>query len=272
MGGHSKVVDTTPKQTQQTRSGVIDYLNKGPGYSQMNAAPVPGVQTAGPVSTMFNSGSDVNRGMIGNVSSAPTQSVDQLGGANSAFFKNMMSQLQPSFDQSRSEGLAAAREGAGSLTGSGFANALGSSINRSLGNQQATLANYASQGVQAEMGRQQADAARQLSANQGNQGADTSFMNALLSRNQQGLQAQQLGLQAQTQNQNTQQGANNLQFQGNSDTANQNAQRFMQMLMGQSTAGIAPGTIQTSGGIGSILSPIAGIAGQAAGAGARFGF
>lgn len=266
MGGHTKKVDTTPAQTQQVRSGVINYLNTPAGQTgNINAATTPGLQTAGPVSTMFNSGSDVNRSQISNVTANPTQSVDQLGGAHSDFFNNMVAQLQPSFDQARSQTAAAAKESAGNLTGSGFANVLGSALNRTLGDQQATLANYASQGVQTEVGRQQGDANRALTAQTANQGADTNFMNAVLQRNQQGLTAQQLGLQAQTQNQNTQQAANNLQYSTQAGTANDNASRYLQLLSGQATAGVAPSTIQTSGGIGAVLGPIGGVVGSALG-------
>src|SRR5690606_27512502 len=83
-----------------------------------------------------------------------TQSVDQLGGANSAFFKNMQSQLQPAFTQARTEGLAAAAERSGNLTGSGFANRLGAAINRSLGDEQARRAAHAQFGIGQEMQRQ----------------------------------------------------------------------------------------------------------------------
>lgn len=266
MGGHTKKVDTTPAQTQQVRSGVINYLNTPAGQTgNINAASVPGVQTAGPVSTMFNSGQDVNRSQVRDVSSNPTQSVDQLGGAHSDFFNNMVAQLQPSFDQARQQTAATAKESAGNLTGSGFANTLGSALNRTLGDQQAMLANYAAQGVNTEVGRQQGDANRAFQAQTANQGADQNFMNAVLQRNQQGLAAQQLGLQAQTQNQNTQQGANNLQYSTQAATANDNASRYLQLLSGQALAGVAPSTIQTSGGIGSVLGPIGGAIGTAMG-------
>lgn len=54
-------------------------------------------------------------------------------------------ELKPFFDQSRAEALAAAREASGNLTGSGFANRLGVATNRSLGDEQKTLADYANQ-------------------------------------------------------------------------------------------------------------------------------
>jgi len=155
-----------------------------------------------------------NRGQVGDVSAQssgynPTQSVDALGGKNSAFFNNMVEQLKPAFSQGRAEALAAAKEGLGNMgAGSGVANSLGIAINRSLGNEQATLANYATQGIQTEVGRQLQDAAqtaqvgmananRALSADQSNQGADLQFLNTLIN---QGNTAGNLALGAGAQN------------------------------------------------------------------------
>jgi hypothetical protein len=106
---------------------------------------------------------------IERVSAPSTQSVDQLGGQNSAFFQNMMGQLAPAFAQQRAEALAQAKESAGTLTGTGLTNMLGGAMNRSLGNQQAILADYASRGLQTEVGRQQGDAGRSLQAALSNQ-------------------------------------------------------------------------------------------------------
>lgn len=126
--------------------------------------------------------------------SAPgTQSVDQLGGANSAFFQSMIGQLSPAFEQQRALAVAAAREGAGNLTGSGFANALGNNLGRTMGEQQARLADYATQGLGMETQRQQSDAARILQAAMANQGA--------------GLQAAEMGQRGEFQNQQAAQAA-----------------------------------------------------------------
>lgn len=152
---------------------------------------------------------DVNGPGVGSQS---TQSVDQLGGANSQFFQNMMGQLSPAFDQRRAEALAAAKESSGNLTGSGYANMLGGAVNRSLGEEQAQLANYASQGMQTEVGRQlqlaginnqaaTSTAANNLQGQMANQGADVNFMNALLGR---GGQAAGLAGQLSQANQGTQ--------------------------------------------------------------------
>lgn len=231
MGGHTKQISTAPKATEGLRNQVTDYLmGQTPGQIQ--------ARSPNQVQTNFENG--INRGAVRDVNSQSTQTVDQLGGANSAFFQNMMAQLQPAFAQERAQGLASAKEAAGNLTGSGFANALGSSINRSLGNEQATLANYATQGLGLEMNRQQSDAQRQLQAQLANQSADQNVISQI-------LQARGLGLQGQVANQNSQLATN----QGN-------AQRFLQLLQGQSLAGVGPDTIQKSGGIGGFLGTIGG--------------
>lgn len=289
MGGKkTTVVDTTPKVTQDLRNQLAGYITNqsAGGIGRINAQTpeLPqsvAVQGAGPVSTQFNAGGqDPTRNQIRDVTAQNTQSTDQLGGANSAFFNNMVSQLQPSFTQARSEGLAAAKEASGTLTGSGFANRLGSSVNRSLGNEQATLANYAAQGVQMEQARQANDANRNLQAQTSNQGADQTFINQMLARGNQNLQAQQLGLQAQSQNQQTELAQNTLAaqleaqrramgFQTGANVNMQNANNFAQLLGQQATVGAGPTTVQQSGGgfwgtvggvagglVGSALGPI----------------
>ena len=60
-------------------------------------------------------------------------------------------QLKPFFDQQRAEAAAQAKEASGNLTGSGFANTLGTAMNRSLGAQQAQLSDYASQQAQGQL-------------------------------------------------------------------------------------------------------------------------
>lgn len=317
MGGSKeKKIDTTPDQTIDARKKLQEQLFNAPGGVDNMNAKAPGdmtgtnIMTTGPVSTKFNSGADVDRSMVRDVNAGPgvkadqvssgsTQSVDALGGANSEFFKNMMSQLQPQLTQQRSEGIAAAKEASGSMTGSGFANRVGSSINRSLGAENATAANFASQAIGMEMQRQQQDAGRSLSAataNQGanlqaglsnqnamltasqaNQGADNSFMNALLTRNNQGLQAQGMQLQAETQNQNTSQQTNltqaqldqqrkMLEYQTKAGISQGNANNFSQLLGGQATVGVGPATVQQSGGFGGFLGGVAGtVLGSAAG-------
>lgn len=142
MGATTKRYDTTPAQTSQLRGGIVDYLmggNKGGGASGF------GTQGNG-------TGSPYDR--INAHTAAPTQSIDQLGGADSEFFKNMIARYQPAFDQNRNLAIAGAKEGAGTLTGSGFANILGTNINRSLADQNNTLTGIASHGMDLEAQRQ----------------------------------------------------------------------------------------------------------------------
>jgi hypothetical protein len=125
-----------------------------------------------------------DRGQVRDVNAQGTQSVDQLGGANSAFFQNMMQQLQPAFNQQRQLAAAQGAESAGNLTGSGMANRLGGALNRSLGDEQARLADYATQGLGMEVNRQGQDAGRNLQGQMSNQGADISTMQQLMGNQQ----------------------------------------------------------------------------------------
>lgn len=247
----------------------------------------------------------INRGMVRDISGVPdiyapsTQSVDQLGGVKSDFFRNVMSQLAPAFAQRRAEGLAAAREAAGNLTGTGRSNFLGGAINRSLGEEQATLANYATQGLQTEVGRQQGDAARALEAaraNQGvafqtgaaNQAADISFLGSLLERGRlnQGaaLQAAELGqrgefaninsvLQALTGNQDVARLLAQLQQQRElgiygveSEARQRESQNFLSALL--ALFGIQNTPYQT-GGPGAVIGPLIGAGATYAGSRGR---
>jgi len=227
MGGSTKRQSTAPQETAGLRQGVMGYLMGGPATTAQAAARPQSAaigrifgreNTAVPFSNMMNSnaagvqtgGPQPGQGYDRMVAQMPDmiQSVDQLGGANSPFFANMMQQLQPMFTQQRDEAMAAAREGAGNLTGSGFGNILGSAINRSLGQEQATAAQYAQQGLQMELQRQQANQQTQAQLNDAN------------------------------------------------------AARYAQLLAAMSTAGLGPDQIVKSGGIGSILAPVAGIAGS----------
>lgn len=250
MGGSTRTVSTAPRETAGLRQGVTDYLmGNSPAQTAARPAAAMGGQTFGPggmaqvLARAQQQQSGVQRGgpqpgafdrinatmpvSMEAATIAPTAdtvSLDQMGGAVNPFIQNMMAQLQPMFTQQRNESMAAAREGAGNLTGSGFANILGSAINRSLGQEQATAAQYASQGLMAEMQRQQQT---------------------------QALAAQQAAAQAQLDQQR-----HGMQYQTAADLSNANAQRFMQMLMGMSTAGLGPEQVVQSGGVGSMLAPI----------------
>ena len=356
----------TPQQIDpQAGNPMSSYMDV---ISQLDLSNIPGM-------TGFN------RGQARDVSAQasgynPTQSVDTLGGKNSAFFNNMVEQLKPAFSQGRAEALAAAKEGLGNMgAGSGVANSLGTAVNRSLGNEQATLADYATRGIQTEVGRQLQDAGqsaqvgmananRALSADQGNQGADLQFLNTLINQGgmagnlalgagsqnlqaqianqgtkanlgttgannalqallanqstdlnaqgqnagnalQQWFQSNQLGQNAQQANmganlqallanqgainssqaQNIQNWMNQGQFNANlaqnnnqfnanlgqmyqqlaTQVGQQNAQNFLQMLMGMGTTGVGGNQVVQSGGAGALLQPIA------AGVGSYFG-
>jgi hypothetical protein len=192
MGGTTKQYNTTPQSTQRLRDPVIDYLMGGGGSSF--GARGNGV------------GSSFDR--INNQSPNPTQSVDQLGGASSPFFQNMLARFQPAFDQARTMAIASGKEGAGSLTGSGFANILGKNINRSLTDEQGIISQLLSHGIDLESARQTSDANREAQRQQAN------------------------------------------------------AANFLQLLLGQSLAGVAPNSIVSKGGIGALLGPILAFGGQ----------
>ncbi len=87
------------------------------------------------------------------------QSMDELG--NSFFKDNVMTPYRDMFAQTRAEGLAAAKEASGNLTGSGFANNLGTTVNRSIAEENKTLSDILTQLGQFEVGRQQQVAERE---------------------------------------------------------------------------------------------------------------
>lgn len=158
-----------------------------------------------------------------------TQSVDQLGGQNSAFFQNMQQQLAPVFDQRRQLALAQAKEAAGNLTGSGYGYYLGQAVNRSLADEREALLGYASQGLQAELGRQSnqagmanqrnlSQAQLQLQARQGNQDV----------MRQLSLRGGELGLQAGLANQDTARQYGLAGFQAEQDRLNRAAELGLQ--------------------------------------------
>lgn len=243
--GQINPMQINPNQIPQVGQGLQGPQMLNPGdFNPMGSYQAVGTQFGVPQA----GGQDFMRGQIGNVQAQssgfnPTQSVDQLGGVNSAFFRNMQGQLSPAFQQQRAEALAQAKESMGNMgAGTGLANALGTAMNRSLGNEQATLANYASQGLQTEVGRQMgesqlgaqvgmANAGRDLQGQMANQGADSQFLNTLLAQSQQrgqlGLQGQQLGLQGQMANQGTM-----------AQLGGQGAQNALQASLGNQQAGL----------------------------------
>lgn len=237
MGASTKKISTAPAGSDALRGGIIDYLTKQ-GFDKI------GAQSTGPVSVAPWQTTGFDRGQIRDVTGRDTQSVDQLGGVNSAFFNNMMGQLAPAFDTQRQLAAAQGKEASGNLTGSGFANRLGNTLNRTLGDQQALLANYASQGLQTEVGRQQGDANRNLQGQIANQGADQGFLNTLLTGRGQDLSAR---------GQDISLGVSNADRA--SSEANANANRYAQLLMQQGQP--YQDAIVQSGGAGALLGPLA---------------
>jgi len=240
------------------RSGIRDVNNQNVNFDPS------GIRRIDP-NSIPQVGDGTNRGDVrniraGDLAGQSTQSVDQLGGANSAFFRNMQAQLQPAFDQQRGLAVAGAKEAAGNLSGSGYAGYVGGALNRSLGDEQARLADYASQGLQTEVGRQtslaginnQGNIARfqgDLDAQRSNQGADQTFMGqrlqaqeanqrtglqANLANQQTDIESGRLGLQAGGMNQDA-----NLRAQGLNQEADQNfIQQEMQRRFQNQSAGI----------------------------------
>lgn len=174
MGGKTKTVSTTPRDIVGLRGDLSHWLRGGAGPApaqnpfadngikmfrdlgqkvtdQYNAAQGVGGQAGGP-----------QPGAASPFDRMFTQSMDQIGGSNSAFFQNMMSQLNPMFQQQREDTVAHARERSGNLTGSGYANTMGSMMNRTLGDQQAQVANLFQNLAGMESQRQAGDAQRFL--------------------------------------------------------------------------------------------------------------
>ena len=275
LGGKLFDVNTTPRDIRGTRQGLADYFGKmGPGAMNAATADAPGrVNIGGGERVAGNYGSyipeldrnqirDVNAPNSLSTSNAPTaafggfqgdtpttQSLDQLG-PGSTFSNNIVNQLNPIFAQRREQALAQAKESAGNLTGSSFANILGKQVNKSLGEENAQILDYSTRAAQSEQARQAADADRGqnriiragelgteasianlnpatqfglkgadlgLEAGKANQGADVNFLNSLNQRGQLGQGAESLGLQRDLANQENTRSYN--QNQGSLDQA-----------------------------------------------------
>lgn len=87
-----------------------------------------------------------------------TQSADQIAqgvmGENSMFTKNILPAYNNLFNTQNALTAAAAKESAGNLTGSGFANTMATALNRNNSTQQALLADTLNKLVSQEIGRQ----------------------------------------------------------------------------------------------------------------------
>ena len=138
-------------------------------------------------------GPDVRAASVGAQQIGPntqTQSVADLG---QGFAGQFMQNYNPLFEQQRQQALAAAKEASGNLTGSGFANALGTATAQTLAQQQGRLADLAQFGIGQEMARQQAGAGLDFQRNAANAGNDLQAQMA----------NQSAGLTAGLQNRNT---------------------------------------------------------------------
>lgn len=232
MSGTTKRQSGTPVESQPLRQGILDAFmsgNIGPNagnnaYNQsyMNSTRQVSAPTASiPVTSYYNPyvGPDANRAIMAAMQrrSAPVNASPNLGGdrafldmLNSNLFAtgpDLRTFLDPNFysgvrggyedvfSQRREDALAQAKEMSGNLTGTGYAENLGRTVQRSLADENALLTQLLTSLGMAQYGQEQ---------------------------------------------QNVQ----------------NNAQRFLQFLMGQSLAGVAPDTIIQSGGAGQLLSPI----------------
>ncbi len=103
----------------------------------------------------------INAGQAGSTVGM-VQSVDQLSaGPESYFAQRVLDPYKQMFGQNRAEALAAAKEASGNLTGSGFSNALGTTVNRSLGEENAALSGVLTDLSKFEVDRQQQVAERE---------------------------------------------------------------------------------------------------------------
>ena len=233
MGGTTKQVSTTPRETQVLRNSLIDAFMSGNvrdpyasgnignnpyNQSWMNASrtasmdayekarsrgnllgavrhyrDAQGMEGAGPDANFLNM---LNGGIF-----ARGPSLDSFADPNGALFTSIRGGYDDMFSANRAAALAQAKEASGNLTGSGYAANLGGVVNRSIGEQNALMSSILTQLALAQYGQE------------------------------------------------------------NSNAQN-NAQRFITMLSQLSGQGVAPNTIVQSGGIGEILGPIAQFAGQ----------
>lgn len=225
----------------------------------------------------------------GGVSGAGTDlmSIDQIGknmtDPNSYFSTQVLPNLNNLFNQSNSLTAASAKESAGNLTGSGFANTLGTALNRNNAQQQQTLSST----IQGLVGQQASQ--NQFGAGLANQRNISSAQlaqsaNALAQQARASGRADLMGIansmmqKAQSQAQ-IEQGANSQYFQAgvdrNTNQAGMDQQRmmaqfaaatgmsqqaaanFLALLQGQSTAGVGPSTVTQTPGWTSMIPGIA---------------
>lgn len=210
FGGRLGTINTSPYDARGTRSQIADYFGRmGLGGISASNPTAPG------------------RAIIGDVPT--TQSLDQLG-PGSMFFQRIQEQLDPVFAQRRAQALAQAKESAGNLTGSSFANILGSQVNKSLAEERADLLRYATEAAGLEQQRQlgMAGLGNTRNINQGQ--LDTT----------RGLNI----------------------YNTDANTSNANAQRFLDLLGRFSTTGVGPNEVVSESGVGALLAPLLGLLGN----------
>ena len=126
-----------------------------------------------------------------------TQSADQIArdvtGGDSMFVRNIMPAYSNLFKQNNDLAAATAKESAGNLTGSGYANTIGTALNRNVASQDAMLADIVNNLVTQEIGRQGAGASIAAQRNIGQAGMD---LQAQTTSAQLAQQAAQLAEQA----------------------------------------------------------------------------
>ena len=166
---------------QSSPGGVNTGTNIGSGVGGGSAIPrtaVPSTGAAGttlqtspgnPTTAGWNDMSNWMNQMFTSGNQLPaaptTQSLDQIlqgvTGENSAFTKQILPALNAQFQQADALTAASAKEGAGTLTGSGFANTLGTALNRNTASEQGILSNTLMGLAGQESTRQQAGATMQ---------------------------------------------------------------------------------------------------------------
>ncbi len=232
MGGTTKQVSTTPQEIMPLRGSILDALQSGnfgrsagtPGnpynqsYMNSTRAMAPannmpqlpawggGMSNAGfgrpmmprpsaPTQTMGTGASPdfldmLNRGVF---TTGP--SLDSFYDPNSSAFQNIRGGYEDMFTQRRGDALAQAKESSGNLTGTGYADNLGRTVQRSLADENALLSQLMQQVAMTQYGQEQSN-------------------------------------------------------------AQNDASRFLQMLMGMSQGGVGPDQVVTQGGPGAILGPL----------------
>ena len=179
--------------TQYTGADSAGTGRTGSIMDQLLAAGQQGVNGQAQA-TLLNGGGNVSAQNVRGLTEGQ-QSVSDL--ATGGFMDKFLAQYQPLFEQQRRQAIAAAKEGSGNLTGSGFANTLGNATSQTLAQQQGVLADLARQGITTEVGRQQNLAGLENQRNLADASNALAASSANASNNLQGASAAgQLGLQA----------------------------------------------------------------------------